>query len=57
VYETDPLICSKSGGAMRVISVILDPAVITAILEHLRTRRETDPKAPAQPPDSIEAAS
>jgi hypothetical protein len=57
VFEVDPLVCAKCGGAMLVISVILDPAVITSIFEHLRKKRETDPRAPPQPPDSIEPAS
>lgn len=57
VYETDPLICSKCGGPMRIISVILDPAVIRAILDHLRKKRETDPRAPPHATGSFESAS
>ena len=35
IYETDPLLCPKCQGAMRVIGSIEDPSVIRAILEHL----------------------
>ena len=41
VYEVDPLVCPKCGGEMRIISVILDPAVITTILEHLRRKKDS----------------
>jgi hypothetical protein len=42
---------------MRIISVILDPAVITTILDHLRKKRQTDPRAPPNAAASLEAAS
>jgi hypothetical protein len=35
VYEVDPLHCSRCGGAMRVIAVIEQLAVIRQILKHL----------------------
>lgn len=35
VYETDPLICPKCQGEMRIISFIDQPGVIKKILEHL----------------------
>ena len=35
IYETDPLVCPKCQGTMRVISSIEDTSVIRAILEHL----------------------
>jgi hypothetical protein len=35
IYETDPLVCPKCHGVMRVISSIKDTSVIRAILEHL----------------------
>lgn len=57
VYEVDPLVCPRCGGEMRIISVILDPAVITAILDHLRKRKDTDPRAPPHATGSLEAAS
>jgi hypothetical protein len=57
VYEVDPLVCPKCGGEMRIISVILDPAVITSILEHLRRKKDTATRAPPIPTSSLEAAS
>ena len=38
VYEVDPLVCTRCGGEMRVIAVILDPKVITKILDHIRKK-------------------
>ncbi len=35
VYESDPLVCPKCKGPMRVIALIDDPAVVRRILEHL----------------------
>jgi putative transposase len=35
VYETDPLICAKCQGEMKVISIIEDQAIIKKILQHL----------------------
>jgi hypothetical protein len=35
VYETDPLICPKCQGEMRIISFIDQPEVINKILQHL----------------------
>jgi len=35
VYETDPLVCPKCKGTMRIISFIDQPPVIRKILEHL----------------------
>jgi len=35
IYEVDPLVCPKSGGAMRVIALIQEPKVIDKILKHL----------------------
>jgi len=44
VFEVDPLRCS-CGGTMRVIALILDPAVIRKILQH-RARPEARAHAP-----------
>lgn len=38
VYEVDPLTCPRCGGAMRVIALIQEPAVIDKILRHLREK-------------------
>ena len=35
VYEVNPLVCPDCGSEMRIISFILDPAVIDSILTHL----------------------
>jgi hypothetical protein len=35
ICETDPLVCPKCKGAMRVSSSIEDPSVIRTILNHL----------------------
>jgi len=42
---------------MRIISVILDPAVNTTILDHLPTKKDADPRAPSGPSRSFDAAS
>jgi len=47
----------QCGGEMRIISMILDPAVIRTILDHLRKKREIDPRAPPHATGSFEAAS
>jgi hypothetical protein len=57
VHEVDPLVSPKCGGEMRIISVILDPAVIRKILDHLRRRKDTATRAPPIPTSSLEAAS
>jgi hypothetical protein len=46
VFEVDPLRC-HCGATMRVVALILDPAVIRKILEH---RPGTEPRAHAPPP-------
>jgi hypothetical protein len=46
VFEVDPLRC-PCGGTMRVIALILDPAVIRKILQH---RPQPEPRAHAPPP-------
>jgi hypothetical protein len=57
VFEVDPLVCAKCGGKMRVISVILDPAVIKKILDHLRKKKDTGSRAPPNAQTSLAAAS
>ena len=44
IFEVDPLRCLRCGGEMRIISFILDPDVIAAILRHLQ-RKGRDPRA------------
>ena len=45
VYELDPLLC-QCGKQMRILSFILDPAVITKILRHLDHDRPAQERAP-----------
>ena len=35
VYEVDPLVCTKCGGEMKVVAVIMDPVEVKKILRHL----------------------
>ena len=52
IYETDPLVCPRCNGTMRIISSIEDPSVIRDILNHLGlwlTRARPPPKAHAPP--------
>ncbi|MEI8192092.1 MAG: hypothetical protein WCI75_20465, partial [candidate division NC10 bacterium] len=35
VYKVDPLVCSRCGGAMRILAFIEQPEVIEKILTHL----------------------
>ena len=38
VYEVDPLVCPRCGGAMHVIGFVTGPVQIKRILDHLRRR-------------------
>ena len=49
IYEVDPLTC-RCGAQMRILSFILDPRVVTKILQHVddkATARERAPPASA----------
>jgi hypothetical protein len=35
IHEVDPLICTKCGGDMKVVAVIMDPVEVKKILRHL----------------------
>ncbi len=48
VYEVDPLVCSKCGGEMRIISVILEHKVINKILGHLARKGITPGRGPPE---------
>jgi hypothetical protein len=50
VYETDPLICPKCQGEMRIISFIDQPYVIKKILHHLGRWEESEAPAESEPP-------
>ena len=47
VFKTDPLICKKCGGKMRVVSFITEPGVIRQIVDHLENRNSRDPPIPS----------
>ena len=38
IYEIDPLACRNCGSEMRVISFIMDPKVVSKILDHVGTK-------------------
>ena len=46
IYEVDPLVCGKCGGAMRIVAVITDGAIVAQILRHLRSRAAAVPLRP-----------
>jgi hypothetical protein len=53
IFEVDPLVCPRCGGAMQIIAFLTAPAVIDRILTHLRTRDTLrSPPAPARDPPS-----
>jgi len=47
IYEVDPLTCTECGGQMRSIAFLMDPVVVSTILDHLPTR----PGRGRSPPD------
>ena len=51
VYETDPLICSRCQGEMRIISFIDKWDVIRKILEHLGLWEESHAPPDRSPPE------
>ena len=57
VYEVSALTCPRCGAEMRIISVILDPAVIKRILDLLRKNKEAGPRPPPDEQSSLAAAS
>ncbi len=50
VYETDPLICPKCKGQMRIISFIDQPDVIKKILQHVGLWEDADAPPESEPP-------
>ncbi len=49
VFDIDVSLCPRCGGALRVLAVIAEPAVIKAILAHLQ-QRPAGARAPPAPP-------
>jgi len=46
VYETDPLLCPRCGGQMRVIAFIEEPKIIDRIIAHLKLTFEAERPPP-----------
>jgi len=52
VYEVDPLVCSRCGGTMKIVSVIERPAIVRQILDHLGLPSgAVSFRAPPDPPE------
>ncbi len=49
VFDIDIEHCPHCGGTMKIIAAILEPAVITKILDHLGLPTRAPPRAPARP--------
>lgn len=47
-YETDPLLCPKCGGQMRILTFIEDQKVIDRIIAHLKLTFEAERPPPPQ---------
>ncbi len=43
IFEIDPLLCSKCGIEMKVVSVITEPEVVGKILQHIARTRGWNP--------------
>ena len=52
IFEIDPMLCSRCGAEMKIISVITDPRIVDRILRHLESERckARDPFEPRAPP-------
>ena len=50
IFEVDPLLCPACGSEMKIISVIMEPNVIDAILRHLAKTGRRDPFEGRAPP-------
>jgi len=48
VYETDPRLCPRCGGQMRIIAFIEEPKVIDRIIGHLKLTFEAERPPPPQ---------
>ena len=56
IFEVDPLVCPRCGGAMRIIAFITEPKVIRQALQHLAAKGAHDRGPPAAPSDHAQAA-
>ena len=50
LFEDDPLLCPACGSEMKIVSVIMEPDVIDAILRHLKRTGMRDPFEGRAPP-------
>ena len=50
IFEVDPLLCPACGSEMKIVSVIMEPDVIDAILRHLKRTGMRDPFEGRAPP-------
>ena len=57
VFEVDPLICSRCGAEMKIISVILDPEVVDTILRHVRRTKKSQARGPPETGSALRPAS
>ena len=53
VWQEDPLLCSRCGGTMRIISFITDGAVIDKILRHIGYKHADTPPPRYHPPPQL----
>ncbi len=47
VYEADPMLCPRCGGAMKIISFLTEYAVVDRIIDHLKLTFLADKPPPA----------
>jgi hypothetical protein len=56
IYEVDPLVCPRCGGAMKIISFITEQRVIHAILDSVQRTGRPSPAGSLHPPPSVRPA-
>jgi hypothetical protein len=59
VYQVDPLVCPRCGGAMRILAFIEQPEIVEEILTHLRlwpAAAHSPPVAGSAVPSSLQRA-
>ncbi len=56
IYEVDPLVCPRCGGAMKIISFITERQTIRAILESVRCSATPSPAGSLHPPPTTRPA-
>lgn len=56
IYELDPLVCPRCGGAMKIISFITEGQTIRAVLESVRRNGTPSPAGSLHPPPAARPA-